>query len=150
MSRAALLVAALALGCGTTMVQRHLLGPPGVPHSRPVRTILAGDPVPPAQPVALVQAVGRGLNADLPHVIEGLRDEARQLGCDGVVQLRIARGISTVTAVGFAVRWVAGPPAPPTPVAPPGSAPWSPPPPLPAAPVAPPAASGAVPPWSAP
>ena len=105
MSRALLLLATLSLGCGTTLVQRHLLGPPGAPHTRSVRTILDGDPVPSAQPVALVHAVGRGLNADLPHVLDGLRAEAQRLGCDAVVQLRIARSSSTLSAVGYAVRW---------------------------------------------
>ena len=146
MKRALLLIASLTLGCGTTMVQRHLLGPPGPPHARAVRTILEGDPVPPAQPVALVHAIGRGLNADLPHVIEGLRDEARRLGCDAVVQVRIARGAATTTAVGFAVRWVSqqegGLRA-----APMSTAPWAPPPPL-AAPTPAPLTADAPPPWS--
>jgi hypothetical protein len=148
MKAALLLLASLSLGCGTTSVQRHLLGPPGVAHSRPVRTILEGDPVPPAQPVALVQAIGRGLNADLPHLIEGLRQEAQRLGCDAIVQLRIARGTSTATAVGFAVRWVSRPIGVPR-ATPSLDAPWAPPPPLPSAPDAP-AAAGSPPPWSAP
>ncbi|MDP3213304.1 MAG: hypothetical protein Q8S73_04320, partial [Deltaproteobacteria bacterium] len=110
-----LVLAALSAGCGSTYVQRFVLGAPGAPHSRPVRTILAGDPVPPSRPVALVQATGRGLNADLPHIIEGLRAEAQRLGCDAVVQVRIARAHSTATATGFAVRWGAAPDAAPPP-----------------------------------
>jgi hypothetical protein len=146
MKRALLLIASLASGCGTTAVQRYLLGPPGPPHARPVRTILEGDPVPPAQPVALVHAIGRGLNADLPHVIEGLRDEARRLGCDAVVQVRIARGAATTTAVGFAVRWVSHQEGVRS-AAPMSTAPWAPPPPL-AAPTPAAPTADSPPPWS--
>jgi len=147
MKRSLLLLASLSLGCGTTAVQHHLLSAPGAPHARPVRTILEGDPVPSSQPVALVQATGRGLNADLPHLIEGLRAEAQHLGCDAVVQVRIARGSSAATATGFAVRWASHPGAAvqSTPAI---GAPWAPPPPLPAAPEAP-APTDAPPPWSA-
>lgn len=148
MKRALALLALLALGCGTTTVQRHLLGTPGAPHTRPVRAILEGDPVPPAHPVALLQAIGRGLNADLPHLVEGLRREAQQLGCDAVVQVRIARGSSAALAVGFAVRWVSRPEGVAH-AAPSVASPWSPPPPLPAQ-ATPPPADGALPPWSAP
>ena len=145
-----LMLVALSPGCGSTYVQRFVLGAPGAPHARPVRTILAGDPVPPSRPVALVQATGRGLNADLPHIIAGLRAEAQRLGCDAVVQVRIARAHSTATATGFAVRWGAAPDAATTPTsAATVAAPWAPPPPLPAA--TPPASGdGAAPPWSAP
>lgn len=143
-----LLLASLSLGCGTTSVQRHLLSAPGVPHARPVRAILEGDPTPPSLPVALVQAIGRGLNADLPHLIAGLRAEAQLLGCDAVVQVRIARGASVATATGFAVRW-AGHPEAEVRATPAIDAPWAPPPPLPAAPAAP-APSDAPPPWSGP
>lgn len=144
-----LALASLSLGCGTTSVQRHLLGPPGVAHSRPVRTILEGDPVPPSQPVALVQAIGRGLNADLPHLIDGLRQEAQHLGCDAIVRLRIARGTSTATAVGFAVRWVSRPVGVLR-ATPSLDAPWAPPPPLPSSTPEAPALAGSPPPWSAP
>lgn len=145
-----LVLAAMSAGCGSTYVQRFVLGAPGAPHARPVRTILAGDPVPPARPVALVQSTGRGLNADLPHVIAGLRAEAQRLGCDAVVHVRIARAHSTATATGFAVRWGAAPDVATTPTpAATVAAPWAPPPPLPAA-AAPPAGDAASPPWSAP
>lgn len=143
-----LLLASLSLGCGTTSVQRHLLSAPGVPHARPVRAILEGDPTPHSLPVALVQAIGRGLNADLPHLIEGLRAEAQLLGCDAVVQVRIARGSSVATATGFAVRWASHPGAA-VQATPAIDAPWAPPPPLPGPPQVP-APSDAPPPWSAP
>lgn len=146
------LLASLAAGCGTTYVQHHLLGQPGPAHNRPVRTILDGERVPPARPVALLQAIGRGVNADLPHLIDGLRTEAQRLGCDAVVQVRIARAMSTATAVGIAVRWAAQPDGVLRARGPAASAPWAPPPPLPDAPgpAAMPAAPAAPPPWSAP
>jgi hypothetical protein len=142
------LLAFLGVGCGTTYVQHHLIGQPGAPHSRPVRTILDGERVPPARPIALLQVVGRGVNADLPHLIDGLRAEAQRLGCDAVVQVRIARAVSTATAVGFAVRWTAQPEGVPRATPPSGPAPWAAPPPL-VAPV-PSAPADASPPWSAP
>jgi hypothetical protein len=146
------LLASLCAGCGATYVQHHLLGPAGPAHRRPVRTILDGERVPPARAVALVQAIGRGANADLPHLIDGLRTEAQRLGCDAVVQVRIARAMSTATAVGIAVRWVAQPDGVPRPTAPAADAPWAPPPPLPDAPSPSPSpdATAAPPPWSAP
>lgn len=143
-----LLLASLSLGCGTTSVQRHLLSAPGAPHARPVRAILEGDPAPPSLPVALVQAIGRGLDADLPHLIAGLRSEAQHLGCDAIVQVRIARGSSVATATGFAVRW-ASRSAGEVRSTPAIDAPWAPPPPLPGPPEAP-APPDAPPPWSAP
>ena len=143
------LLASLSLGCGSVYVQHHVFGPTGAPHNRAVRAILDGERVPPAIPVALVQAIGRGSGADLSQLVEGLRDEARRLGCDGVVQVRIARAQSTATAVGIAVRWTSRPQGVARVEPAVGAAPWAPPPPLPAEPAPTPDAGASAPPWSA-
>jgi hypothetical protein len=152
MKRALALAALLNLGCGSTVVQRYLLDAPGRPHRGDVRVLMNDDRLPRDGAVALVRVVARGPDADLPHVIEALRAEARMLGCSAVVGVRIARAISTATAVGYAVRRSGGP-------RPRGgeAAPWSPPPALPTTddPVGPttptaPLETTAPAPWSAP
>lgn len=128
MRRALLLMALLNLGCGSTLVQRYLLDRPGPPHQGAVRVIVNDDRAPTENPVALIHVIARGPDADLPHLIEAFRDEARRLGCAAVVQVRVARAVSTATAVGFAVRRADRLTAP----TPRRDAPWSPPPVLPA------------------
>lgn len=151
MRRALALLALLDLGCGSTYVQRYLLDRPGPPHNGHVRVVLSEQRAPAAGAVALVQVVSRGPDADLPHLIQALREEAQRLGCTAVVQVRVARAISTATAVGFAVRRDV-----PTAAAQERrDAPWSPPPPIadagtPPPTTANPAESAAPPPWSAP
>ncbi len=134
MTRAAAMggLVALLAGCGATSVQHHLLGRPGVARSGPVRVFLDDAPLPPSMPVALVVATGRGTEADLGHVVEVMRADARVLGCDALVNLRVARGSSVVTAAGFAVR--IDPAGVVTTATPPANGVWGAPPPLDAAP----------------
>ena len=146
------MVALLNLGCGSTVVQRYLLDAPGRPHNGDVRVIMNDDRAPGEGAVALVRVVARGPDADLPHLINALRAEARMLGCSAVVGVRIARAISTATAVGYVVRRGSARRMTGAEVAP-----WSPPPALPGAddPVGPttpttPVETTAPAPWSAP
>ncbi len=100
----AFLVACLG-GCGSTTTHRFLVGPPMTPASTNVAVILDGSPLPPLfVEVAIVQAVGRGTQADLEHVIDGLRREAAAVGCDAVIRVRIDQGATTASGTGVAVR----------------------------------------------
>jgi hypothetical protein len=77
--------------------------------------------------VSLVQAVGFGTHADLEHAVDGLRVQAVELGCEAVVNVRVDRSGSQISALGVAIRWPNG--IPQTPVAPPPTpsivAPWA-------------------------
>lgn len=108
----ALVVAALvAAGCGSTSTYRVMLGMPGpaVAARTPVR-ITRGAALPGFRvtEVALVQAVGRGSHADLPHLAEALEAEALSLGCDAVIRLRHVQGVQQAIAIGVAVRTTPG------------------------------------------
>jgi hypothetical protein len=101
-----ILALAIALGgCGSTTTHRVLTGTPGVPHGGPVTIIMENAPVPwVVEEVAIVQAVGEGVQADLEHVIDGLKREAQALGCSVVVRVHIDQGSSTASATGVAGR----------------------------------------------
>jgi hypothetical protein len=108
----ALVVAALvAAGCGSTSTYRVMLGMPGpaVAARTPVR-ITRGAALPGFRvtEVALVQAVGRGSHADLPHLAEALEAEALSLGCDAVIRVRHVQGVQQAVAIGVAVRTTPG------------------------------------------
>ncbi len=150
MKRALALAALLNLGCGSTVVQRYVLDAPGRPHNGEVRVLLQDDRMPREGAVALLRVVARGPDADLPHLIEAFRAEARSLGCTAVVGVRVARAISTATAVGYAVRRVGATRARGS-----EAAPWAPPPALvteddPVVPPTAPVETTAPAPWSAP
>jgi hypothetical protein len=85
-------------GCGSTTTHHVLTGAPFAPYE--VQVILEGSPAPPnIQEVAIVQAVGKGMNADLEHIVEGLKREAQALGCDVVVRVHVDQGSSTASGV---------------------------------------------------
>lgn len=136
----ALAFAAVLCSCGTTMTARALIGQASPAHRRAVPVFLVGQ-APPSnyEEVGVVQAIGRGDHADDGHALEGLREEAAALGCDGVVAAHVDVGSTQVAAVGVAVRWVAG--SPPSAA----RAPWSQPP----SPTPAPPAVGVRSPWAA-
>jgi len=92
-----------------------------------------GSPLPQNfEEVGIVQAIGRGTEADMPHVIEGLRQQAASLGCDTVIRVKVDQGSTVASGTGVAIRSLApgqfpapvqypsGPlPAPPSPGTPP-------------------------------
>ncbi len=91
--------------CGSTTTHHVLTGNPSAPRSGNVRIVMESAEVPSGiEEVAIVQAVGQGTEADLEHVIEGLKEEARALGCDVVVRVRIDQGSGTAAASGVAGR----------------------------------------------
>jgi hypothetical protein len=91
--------------CGSTTTHHVLTGKPSHARGGDVRVVMESAEVPAGiDEVAIVQAVGQGTEADLEHVIEGLKEEARALGCDVVVRVRIDQGSSTAAASGVAGR----------------------------------------------
>lgn len=98
----AVAIAASTAACGSLTLHRVMTGnaqQPIDPYA--VRVLLADAAVPPSfQEVAIVEAIGRGTDADLEHVVAGLRQEAAALGCTYVVHVRIDQGSGTATGTG--------------------------------------------------
>lgn len=104
-------IALAALGCGSTSTYHVVTGTVGRPSRNDPRVFLAGATLPSNyDEVAIVQAIGRGNQADIDHVFEGLRAEAASLGCDAVIGARSDHGDTQASGTGVAVRWIAGPP----------------------------------------
>lgn len=113
-----LTASAALLGCGTVTRHHVMSGALAAPHQGPVAIVMEGAPVPgELEEVAIVQAVGHGVKANLPSVIDGLKNEARSLGCTHVVRVRIDQGSGMASGSGVAgrLRAVASPPAMPPP-----------------------------------
>jgi hypothetical protein len=106
MIRFALCAFLLQLGaCGVTESHHVLTGSVGAPRTGDVQ-ILMGDEAPPPglTEVALLQTIGRGTDADLEHVIGGLKERARELGCVVVAKVKIEQGSSTASGTGVCLR----------------------------------------------
>jgi hypothetical protein len=103
-----LIVAALlgaVVACGRLEAHYVLTGTPAAPYSGDVRVVLEGAPEPEGvQEVAIVQAVGTLQHARLEDLVEALKGQARALGCDAVVHVRVDQGSSTASASGVAGR----------------------------------------------
>jgi hypothetical protein len=99
----ALALLLVATGCGRLVVDHVVTGRPAAPHTGPVAVIMETDP-PPANfaEIALVRAHGSGTKANLQTVIEGLQEEARKVGANAVVRVRIDQGSGSVSAIGTA------------------------------------------------
>jgi hypothetical protein len=98
-----ILVAALAgAACaGRTRTYHVMVGTAGAPHQGRIALFLDGARAPGAfEEVALVQAVG----GDMERVVTALQQEAAQLGCDAIVNMRIDQGVNGTSATGMAVR----------------------------------------------
>lgn len=93
----------LLVGCGRLVVDHVVTGAPGPAYGGPVRVAMETDPVPPTfQEVALVRARGVGNQANLQAVLGGLQEEARRVGANAVVRVRIDQGSGSVSAIGTA------------------------------------------------
>lgn len=118
------LVALLLAACGSTTTFRMVIGPAGPAHRRDVQVFLTSMPLPSDYvEVAVVEAIGRGDQADVAHVMEGLRVEAATLGCDAVIHAQVDQGSTLVVGTAVAVRWRTGVPPPDVRAA--TRAPWS-------------------------
>lgn len=110
MIRRALAMVALALpifsaGCGALTMHHVLTGAPAPAFGGDVRVVMEGSEGPSGfVEIAIVQAHGTGQNADLEHVIDGLRVRAAALGCDTIVRVRVDQGVSNASASGVCGR----------------------------------------------
>src|SRR5204863_1903224 len=91
----------LLIACGTTTTHSVLTGTPGAPRSGEIRIVM-GDEAPPAglTEVGIVQAIGHGTNADLEHVMAGLKEQALSLGCTVIAKVKIDQGASEASGSG--------------------------------------------------
>ena len=99
----------LLAACGTTTTHSVLTGAPGRPHAGDVGILMGDDAVPAGlTEVGLVQAIGHGTNADLEHVVDGLKEKARELGCTVVAKVKVDQGSSTASGTGICLRPLGG------------------------------------------
>jgi hypothetical protein len=104
MKRALLITMLLvATSCGSVVADHAVTGRSGAPHAGPVQIVMDTAPVPGGfTEIALVRARGNGNRANLESVIEGLKTEARLVGANAVVRVRIDQGSGNVSAIGTA------------------------------------------------
>jgi hypothetical protein len=96
---------ALSFGCGTTRTFHVMTGQPVAPRAETISVTMEGATPPVGfTEIAIVQAQCRGSHADLAHVIEGLRTEAQQLGCNAIVRVRVDQGSSNASGTGVCGR----------------------------------------------
>jgi hypothetical protein len=108
----ALALLGAVVACGRLEAHYVLTGTAGAPYTGDVRIVLEGAPEPEGvQEVAIVQAVGTQQHARLEDLMEALKGQARSLGCNAVVHVRVDQGSETASASGIAGRL--GAPAPP-------------------------------------
>jgi hypothetical protein len=95
----------LLIACGTTTTHAVLTGTPGAPRGGDVQIVM-GDGAPPAglTEVGIVQAVGHGTNADLEHVMAGLKEKALSLGCTVIAKVKIDQGAETASGTGVCLK----------------------------------------------
>lgn len=128
MSRAlafAVVLGALAVGCGHTEVHQAMLRSAEPPTGHPVELYMADQPIParPYYEIAIVQAIGFGDNAHPETVAKALTDKAAKLGCDAVLRTYVDLGYTRAHATGVCVKWTGPGPAAPAPVLPPDHGP---------------------------
>jgi hypothetical protein len=97
------LLLVLACACGTLENHHVITGQERARHEGQVRVLMIGEPVPNTfAEVAIVQSVGTGKQAQREPLLQALRLEARRLGCNALVRVRLDLGQSHATAVGVA------------------------------------------------
>ena len=103
--RVLLLGCALLTGCGFLRTEHVMTGATHDLYGGAVDVMMENEP-PPAEfeEIALVRAFGGGNRANLASVIDGLRTEARLVGANAVIRVRIDQGSSGMAALGVAVR----------------------------------------------
>ena len=94
--------ALLVPACGAVDTHRVAFSP-----ARPPTTavqLLEGNPTRPFTETGIVQAIGHG-TADRADVKRALAGEARRMGCDAVVRLRVDEGAAMAHAIGVCAVW---------------------------------------------
>ncbi|HKO53991.1 MAG TPA: hypothetical protein VJV79_40060 [Polyangiaceae bacterium] len=95
----------LLIACGTITTHSVLTGTPGAPRAGEIRIVMGEEAPPPGlTEVGIVQAVGHGSNADLEHVIEGLKEKSLSLGCTVIAKVKIDQGATKASGTGVCLR----------------------------------------------
>jgi hypothetical protein len=105
-------IASASLGCGSVEGRALVFREPTPPVAQ--TALFVGQlPAKPYYETGLVQALGTGLSADKPSVLQALREQGRRAGCDAVVRISVERGQTAAHAIGVCVRWAKVDVAPP-------------------------------------
>jgi hypothetical protein len=100
----ALALALPLLACGRLTTEHVVTGVDRGASGGPVGIVMENEPPPPQfEEVALVRAFGEGNRANLSSVIEGLQREARLVGANAVIRVRIDQGGTGMSGLGVAV-----------------------------------------------
>lgn len=97
--------AVFVAGCGFLTTDRALTGQ-AYPATRGfVRVALESEPDPPQfEEIGIVRATGGGNRGNLEDVFEGLRVEAREIGANAVIRVRVDHHDNVISALGVAVH----------------------------------------------
>jgi len=103
-----LLVVTLALcsaGCARVVSSHVLTGQLQAPHGGPVQIVMEGQsPTPGYAEIAIVE--GRGNHhAGMNGVMQQLQVDARSLGANAIINVRVDQGATIVSVTGVAVRY---------------------------------------------
>jgi hypothetical protein len=92
----------LLAACQQPMRLSHVMtGHARAPHPGGVRLHMEAEPVPEGfREIAIVQAITYGREADLAHVVRGLRERSAALGCTAIVRVHIDQGSTTASGNG--------------------------------------------------
>lgn len=108
-ARCWLLATVCLFGCGHVEVHEVVLRQPSAPQREAAVFTRAQTPPHRYYDVAILQAIGSGGRGDVESTVEALAQRAGELGCDAVVRVQIAMGMSRASATGVCVRYLAEP-----------------------------------------
>lgn len=97
-------VASVGTGCGSVEGRALAFREPTPPVAQ-TELFVGKLPAKPYYETGLVQALGAGMSADKPSVLQALREQGRRAGCDAVVRISFERGQTAAHAIGVCVRW---------------------------------------------
>jgi hypothetical protein len=92
----------LSASCQRPMQLNHVMtGHARAAHGGMVRVLMEAEPVPEGfREIALVQAITHGREANLEHIIAGLRSRSALLGCTAIVRVHIDQGSESASGNG--------------------------------------------------
>ena len=92
------------IGCGSIEAYRAPFRAP-LPPTKEVQLFIDTVPATPFSEVGLVQVIGHGNKAEQETVLDAMRREGKQMGCDAIVRLRFNQGATMSHAIGVCVVW---------------------------------------------
>lgn len=92
--------------CGSVDTSYVLTGQAQSPQGGEIHVVMEGQPAAPGYvELGLVQARATGRLADMPNVVTGLVSQARALGADAIINVRIDQGATMASGTAVAVRY---------------------------------------------